>query len=77
MTSLAARLVATLTTGLERFEALYGRYPHDTLTVVEPPPENDAATAMEYPSLFTMMVAPLPTRSLELEETALHELVHQ
>ncbi|QQR72318.1 MAG: M1 family metallopeptidase [Holophagales bacterium] len=74
---LAARLVATLTTGLERFEALYGRYPHDTLTVVEPPPGGDAATAMEYPSLFTMMVAPLPTRSLELEETALHELVHQ
>lgn len=73
----APRLVAALATGLERFESLYGRYPHGTLTVVEPPPGGDAATAMEYPSLFTMMVAPLPARSLELEETALHELAHQ
>lgn len=73
----ANRLSGTLAYGLRRLEEQLGPYPYPSLTVVEPPPGGETATAMEYPTLFTLMVSPISDRAFELEETALHELAHQ
>jgi hypothetical protein len=38
---------------LPRFNALYGRYPYPTLTLVHPPESAENAGGMEYPTLIT------------------------
>lgn len=63
---------------LPHFEALYGRYPYATLTVIHPPPGASNSGGMEYPTLITTggsWRASLYSRAIEL--VTIHELAHQ
>jgi len=62
-------------------EAMFGSYPYDELTVVVPPVKAEAASGMEYPTLFVTSVSPPGLLSwlgvLLDEQTTVHELTHQ
>jgi hypothetical protein len=66
--------------GLRRYGALYGPYPHPTLTVVIPPRGAEGAAGMEYPTLITSLgpwLAIPGLRAPSPEEVTAHELAHQ
>ena len=64
---------------LPHFNASYGRYPYETLTVVHPPEQALKSGGMEYPTLITTgsrWYTPLfGIRDLEI--VTIHELAHQ
>jgi hypothetical protein len=56
----------------------YGRYPYATLTIVDPPPQAEAAAGMEYPTLIASQTSWLAVGPDEgPEQVTLHELGHQ
>ncbi|MEM9169039.1 MAG: M1 family metallopeptidase [Pseudomonadota bacterium] len=79
----AERLTKTLKATLDLFSARIGPYPYDVLTVVYPPVEGAASGGMEYPTLFTGVIAdPIlietPLRSVKLLDLVdIHEFGHQ
>ncbi len=75
----APALAATL--GAMRYsDATLGSYPYDTLSVIVPPFNADAASGMEYPTLYTVEgytdVRPGSRDSALLEFVAVHEFTH-
>ena len=63
---------------LKWFGMWFGRYPYATLTVVDGPPDGQAAMGMEYPTLITGGVEwPAPPETLDPEMVTIHELGHQ
>ncbi len=74
----AERILESLAFGLPHFSERYGRYPYDTLTVVEPPAEAEGAGGMEYPTLITTG-GPWYAGAVDrrIERVTLHELGHQ
>ncbi|HEU5076384.1 MAG TPA: M1 family metallopeptidase [Polyangiaceae bacterium] len=71
--------LGTLRSALPHFNASYGRYPYETLTVVHPPEHALKSGGMEYPTLITTgsrWYTPfLGIRDLEV--VTIHELAHQ
>ncbi|HEY6728884.1 MAG TPA: M1 family metallopeptidase [Polyangiaceae bacterium] len=69
----------TLRVALPHFNASYGRYPYETLTVVHPPEHALKSGGMEYPTLITTgsrwYTPLLGIRDLEI--VTIHELGHQ
>lgn len=59
------------------FGLWYGRYPYETLTIVDPPHNANGARGMEYPTLITAGTRLLPGRDLNPEEVVIHEFGHQ
>lgn len=74
-----ARTWQNISRGLPFFERAYGKYPHETLTIVHPPAFARRAGGMEYPQLITTGGAELESLlgSRLLERVVIHELAHQ
>ncbi|MEY4579322.1 MAG: hypothetical protein RL701_4025 [Pseudomonadota bacterium] len=76
-----ARQAEVLAHALPYFEARYGEYPYTTLTVILPPPAANAASGMEYPTLFTssgpFWALPLALPDPAHDIVSVHELAHQ
>lgn len=67
-----------LATALKYFGLWYGRYPHRTITVVDPPYGAGGAGGMEYPTFITAGTSyRLPPDVLMLEMVTVHEFGHQ
>lgn len=67
-----------LATALKYFGLWYGRYPHRTITVVDPPYGAGGAGGMEYPTFITAGTSyRLPPDVLTLEMVTVHEFGHQ
>jgi hypothetical protein len=67
---------------IKRFGLWYGRYPHRTLTIVDPPSDGGGSGGMEYPTFITAGTSALydvwPFRRVrEPELTVVHEFGHQ
>jgi hypothetical protein len=63
---------------IKYFGLWYGRYPYDTLTVVDPPRGADAAGGMEYPTFITAGTDWWsPQRVHNPEGVTIHEFGHQ
>jgi hypothetical protein len=67
---------------IKRFGLWYGRYPHRTLTIVDPPSGAGGSGGMEYPTFITAGTSALydvwPFRRVrEPELTVVHEFGHQ
>lgn len=71
--------LSTLRLALPHFNAAYGDYPYETLTVVHPPEYALNSGGMEYPTLITTgsrwYTSFLGVRDLEI--VTIHELAHQ
>ncbi len=65
--------------GLTHFGAAYGKYPHDTLTLVHPPRGAEEAGGMEYPTLITTGGEWFADKTgvRDVEIVTIHELGHQ
>jgi hypothetical protein len=75
--NLADRYFRALFNGLKYFGLWYGRYPYDTLTVVETP-RNSATCCMEYPTFITVAGDFWPGKhALSPEGVTVHEFGHQ
>jgi hypothetical protein len=64
------------------FGLMYGRYPHQTLTIVDPASGGDGSGGMEYPTFITAGTSPRlngwPFANVRLpEEVVVHEFGHQ
>ncbi len=55
----------------------YGRYPYQTLTIVDPPFNASGAEGMEYPTFITAGTAWWASEDLNLETVVVHEFAHQ
>jgi hypothetical protein len=77
-TSQAERHFAAVRNGLKYFGLWYGRYPYQTITVVDPPHGGGGAEGMEYPTLITAgtrwLIGP---NDGSPEEVTVHEFGHQ
>ena len=78
----ADRHVRAAVEALKWFGLLYGRYPYDTLTVVDPAPGAGGAGGMEYPTFITAGTTTFFNRRpfdriLAPEEVTVHEFGHQ
>src|SRR5262249_11950000 len=63
---------------LKRFGYWYGRYPYDTLTLVDPAYNAGAVGGMEYPTLITLGTSLFSSRATHSPEGVLtHEFGHQ
>ncbi|MFZ4984576.1 MAG: M1 family metallopeptidase [Blastocatellia bacterium] len=62
---------------IKYFGLWYGRYPWDTLTIVDPPYNADGAGGMEYPTLITAGTRWRPGRDQNPEGVIVHEFGHQ
>ena len=62
---------------IKYFGLWYGRYPYDTLTVVDPPYNGDGAGGMEYPTLITAGTSWWAGRDQNPEAVIVHEFGHQ
>jgi hypothetical protein len=71
--------LSTLAQALPQVSARFGRYPHETLTVVHPPDAAQAAGGMEYPTLITTGGPwwSAYTGLRLIESLTVHELGHQ
>jgi hypothetical protein len=64
--------------GLKWFGLMYGRYPYDVLTVVDPPFGGGGASGMEYPTFFTAGTQYWQSRrGGSPEGVTVHEFGHQ
>jgi hypothetical protein len=64
--------------GLKWFGLMYGKYPYDVLTVVDPPYGGLGAGGMEYPTFFTAGTEYWPAaHRLSPEGVTVHEFGHQ
>jgi hypothetical protein len=76
------RHVRAAMAALKWYGLWYGRYPHETLTVVDPAPGGGGSVGMEYPTFITAGTLFLANRwpfdgVLMPEEVILHEFGHQ
>lgn len=72
------RHFAALRTGLKYFGLWYGKYPYETITVVDPPYGGGGAGGMEYPTLITAGTSWIRSdRQQEPEAVIVHEFGHQ
>ncbi|MCI0665505.1 MAG: M1 family metallopeptidase [Acidobacteria bacterium] len=55
----------------------YGKYPYDTLTIVDPPYNGGGAGGMEYPTFITAGTTWWPGQDQNPEEVIVHEFGHQ
>lgn len=62
---------------IKYFGLWYGKYPYETLTVIDPPFNADGAGGMEYPTLITAGTSWWPGRDQNPEEVIVHEFGHQ
>jgi hypothetical protein len=62
---------------IKYFGLWYGRYPYETLTVVDPPYNAGGAGGMEYPTLITAGTRRFAGRDQNPEEVIVHEFGHQ
>src|SRR5262249_30673341 len=62
---------------IKYFGLWYGKYPYDTLTVVDPPYNGDGAGGMEYPTFITAGPSLRPGRDQNPEGVIVHEFGHQ
>ncbi|HYE74443.1 MAG TPA: M1 family metallopeptidase, partial [Blastocatellia bacterium] len=62
---------------IKYFGLWYGRYPYETLTVVDPPYNAQGAGGMEYPTLITAGTYWQVGRDQNPEEVIVHEFSHQ
>jgi hypothetical protein len=64
--------------GLKWFGLMYGKYPYDVVTVVDPPYGAEGAGGMEYPTFFTAGTDYWPAaHRLDPEGVTVHEFGHQ
>ena len=63
--------------GIKYFGLWYGKYPYDTLTIVDPPYNADGASGMEYPTFITAGTSWWPGHDQNPEEVVVHEFGHQ
>jgi Peptidase family M1 domain len=78
----ADRYLRTTMRAIAAYGLAYGRYPHRTLTIVDPPDEAIGTGGMEYPTFFTAgTIAPFnawPLNRIYLPEIVVaHEFAHQ
>lgn len=76
------RHVSLIRLGIDHYGRLFGRYPYSTLTVIIPPRGAQAASSMEYPTLFVSAGPWFSSSNLyfshpTIDEVATHELAHQ
>ncbi len=62
---------------IKYFGLYYGKYPYDTLTVVDPPENAEGAGGMEYPTFITAGTRWWPGRDQNPEAVIVHEFGHQ
>jgi hypothetical protein len=62
---------------IKYFGLWYGKYPYDTLTVVDPPYNGEGAGGMEYPTLITAGTSWRAGRDQNPEAVIVHEFGHQ
>lgn len=62
---------------IKYFGLWYGKYPYDTLTIVDPPYNGEGAGGMEYPTFITAGTSWWPGRDQNPEEVIVHEFGHQ
>lgn len=62
---------------IKYFGLWYGRYPYDTLTVVDPPYNAEGAGGMEYPTFITAGTSWRAGRDQNPEAVIVHEFGHQ
>ncbi|HEV8487613.1 MAG TPA: M1 family metallopeptidase [Blastocatellia bacterium] len=62
---------------IKYFGLYYGKYPYDTLTVVDPPHRGEGAAGMEYPTLIAAGTSWWPGRDQNPEGVIVHEFGHQ
>jgi hypothetical protein len=62
---------------IKYFGLWYGKYPYDTLTIVDPPYNAEGAGGMEYPTLITAGTEWWPGRDQNPEGVIVHEFGHQ
>lgn len=78
----AQQQIEVLLEAIERFGLWYGRYPYETVTIVDPPHDARGAFGMEYPTFFTAgtsyRLGRWPFDRLRLQEEVIaHEYGHQ
>lgn len=71
------RHLAAVRTALLMAEERLGLYPYSAITIVVPPGEGRGASGMEYPTLFASIALPFPSGIHALEDTTVHEFMHQ
>ncbi len=78
-TALAPRYLDAAERALDGYGAWYGPYPYPRLTLVDVPDAAPGAGGMEYPTLVTVGLPPLPDigENLFPELVAVHEIAHQ
>ncbi|MGH9768339.1 MAG: M1 family metallopeptidase [Blastocatellia bacterium] len=62
---------------IKYFGLWYGKYPYNTLTVVDPPYNGEGAGGMEYPTFITAGTSWRAGRDQNPEEVIVHEFGHQ
>jgi Peptidase family M1 domain len=62
---------------IKYFGLWYGKYPYDTLTIVDPPYNGGGAGGMEYPTFITAGTSWWPGQDQNPEEVIVHEFGHQ
>ncbi len=76
--SQADRHFRAVANAIKYFGLWYGRYPHHTITVVDPPHGGGGAGGMEYPTFITAGTSWIDTPGNgEPEEVVVHEFGHQ
>ncbi len=73
----ADRHFAAAFNAIKYYGLWYGKYPYDTLTVVDPPYNADGASGMEYPTFITAGTSWWPGRDHNPEAVIVHEFGHQ
>lgn len=71
------RHLAAVRAALLMAEERLGLYPYSAITIIVPPYEGRGSAGMEYPTLFTSIALPFPGGIHALEDTTVHEFMHQ
>lgn len=75
--SLDARHHAAVQSALREGEQRYFAYPYKNVTVIVPPKDSGGAGGMEYPTIITSFLSPLPSGIRTIEGVDAHEFGHQ
>ncbi|NOT63562.1 MAG: M1 family metallopeptidase [Acidobacteria bacterium] len=73
----AERYLRAAFNSLKYCQLWYGRYPHQTLTIVDPPFNASGADGMEYPTFITAGTSWWASDDLNPETVVVHEFAHQ
>ncbi len=76
--SLSERYISSAKNALDYFDKYLGKYPYNTLTIVDPPLHGAGATGMEYPTFITgLSFYDMPEGLKAVEMVTIHEFGHQ